>query len=253
MKVEFSRVLLLLLLLLLVPLGSTLAQNDDVVTLRLLTTAGLDIQLEWIGGRGQFDVFRSHDAATLRTAANRIIAVRERTYRDGNTPPTEPLLFYSVEGTALCGNGSRDLPLETCDPPGDPARDSPSGEVCRADCTFCFDGVSSEDRCAPLLVVLESFTAEQTRQGVLVRWTTTIEVDNVGFRLYRAYRERGRLDRLVLLTPHVIPARGSDLTGANYEFVDDSVRGPGVVAYYLEDIDLLGGTTSHPPVVIELH
>ena len=38
-----------------------------------------------------------------------------------------------------CGDGILNLPGETCDPPGSPA--GPNGNICRADCTVCGDGI----------------------------------------------------------------------------------------------------------------
>ncbi len=230
--------------------GPGFAQTDNDVDLRLIEVSPSVIELQWVGGKGQFEIFRARAAQGLRTETNRVDAVRGRKFRDADTLPMEPLVFYSVEDTRLCGNGLRDMPLETCDPPGDPARDSASGEICRDDCTFCFDGVSSEDDCSPLLVVLRSFTAEWTKDGVLVRWSTASEINNVGFRLLRGHQAPSGRERLELLTPQVIPPAGTELYGADYEFLDESAQPGSVLYYYLEDIDLLGGVTRHPPVVL---
>jgi hypothetical protein len=52
-----------------------------------------------------------------------------------------------------------------------------------------------------------------------------------------------------VVSPQVIHPKGSDLSGAEYEFLDASKgRRSGDVAYYLEDIDLWGRVTRHGPV-----
>jgi hypothetical protein len=102
-----------------------------------------------------------------------------------------------------------------------------------------------------LLVELESFTADATRHGVLLNWRTISEIDNIGFRLLRE-RVVGREKSIEVITPELIPARGNNLVGADYEFVDTTQGLRGTVRYYLEDIDSWGRTTRHGPVEINL-
>jgi hypothetical protein len=101
----------------------------------------------------------------------------------------------------------------------------------------------------PLLVILESFTAEWTRSGVLVRWSTSAEIDNLGFRVLR--ETAGRAAEPDVLTPRLILSRGTDLSGARYQYMDPvRLQRGGEVRYYLEDIDLHGNVTRHGPVVV---
>jgi hypothetical protein len=103
----------------------------------------------------------------------------------------------------------------------------------------------------PLFVELESFDAVSNGVGqpVSLSWTTAMEVDNVGFHIYRAADNAGRSQQLgERLTSTIIPAQGNG-TGASYQFVDtlaltsnDEAR-----AYLLEDIDLDGTRTLHGP------
>ena len=112
------------------------------------------------------------------------------------------------------------------------------------------NGLTDRDdpACDPLLVVLESFTGDVERMGVRLYWTTSSEMDNVGFLIYRA-REGEEPE---LLTDRLIPAQGSELTGADYEYFDATARRPGLYDYFLEDVDTTGAKTRHLPVSVEL-
>ena len=54
-----------------------------------------------------------------------------------------------------------------------------------------------------------------------------------------------------VFSPDGIPAQGTALFGAQYEFLDVLVRKSGVVHYYLEDIDTQEAVTRHGPIVID--
>ena len=107
----------------------------------------------------------------------------------------------------------------------------------------------SVERRDPLFVQLESFTAERVEDGVLLRWTTSAEIDNAGFRILRASASQREKSPVVISDP-VILAAGNDIVGADYEYLDREKLG-GVVHYYLQDIDVYGTTTLHGPVTIE--
>jgi hypothetical protein len=100
----------------------------------------------------------------------------------------------------------------------------------------------------PLLAVLSSFEASSAGVGnsVNVTWSTSEEVDNVGFEVYRAehngfgYTVGSKISGLV-------PAAG---TASDYSFVDaEPLRVGETRAYYLTDIDINGVSTLHGPVV----
>ncbi len=52
-----------------------------------------------------------------------------------------------------------------------------------------------------------------------------------------------------MVTPQLIPAKGTELGGASYEYLDTD-RPAGTVLYYLEDVDRWGTITRHGPVVV---
>jgi hypothetical protein len=105
------------------------------------------------------------------------------------------------------------------------------------------------DACEELAVQLVSFTAEPRGKRVVLRWRTATEPDNAGFVLYRGLSPEGPWLRL---TPALIPARGSAVSGASYEFVDRPPRRARQVYYLLQDVDVDGGTASQPPVKVIL-
>jgi hypothetical protein len=120
-----------------------------------------------------------------------------------------------------------------------------------------FVTLGSEGAAAPTLVKLKTFTATQYDEGILLRWKTGYEVDNLGFHVYR--EENGQLVRL---TPE--PVAGSALmagsrtaltAGHHYHWWDASLSPQssslGTVRYWLKDIDLNGTETMHGPTEIK--
>jgi hypothetical protein len=110
----------------------------------------------------------------------------------------------------------------------------------------------SEESGNPTAVTLTNFKATQYEDGVLLRWKTGYEVNNLGFHIYR--EENGQLVRL---TPE--PVAGSALlagsctaltAGRHYHWWDISAPSSqlSAVRYWLKDIDLSGKETMHGPV-----
>jgi hypothetical protein len=117
-----------------------------------------------------------------------------------------------------------------------------------------FYTVGTEVTPAPTAVTLQSFTATQYSEGILLKWRTGYEVNNLGFHIYR--EENGQLIRL---TPE--PVAGSALlagsrtaltTGHHYHWWDFSLPSAishqlSAIKYWLEDIDLSGKRAMHGP------
>jgi hypothetical protein len=109
--------------------------------------------------------------------------------------------------------------------------------------TFCLNVVSWLGEAVP--VELASFTAGPAQGGILVRWATLSETDNVGFNLYRSLRSDGAW---VAINTALIPGAGTTSERHDYSFLDDGVT-QGVTYYYqLEDVDVSGRTTTHGPI-----
>jgi hypothetical protein len=72
-----------------------------------------------------------------------------------------------------------------------------------------------------------------------------VEIDTAGFNLYRAASADGEYIRI---NDSLIPAQGSSIQGASYEFIDKDVKNRKTYYYKLEDIDLSGTSTFHGPI-----
>lgn len=99
---------------------------------------------------------------------------------------------------------------------------------------------------SPTAVELARFEAALDGAAIRVEWETAIELDNVGFNLYRGQAPDGTYDQL---NKQLISAQNpGGVSGAAYTWVDASVE-PGVTYYYkLEDVDIYGLNTWHGPV-----
>ncbi len=102
----------------------------------------------------------------------------------------------------------------------------------------------------PLAIELASFSATPQGSNIRVQWETAMELDNLGFNLYRAASPAGTS---LKLNASLIPSQNpGTVLGALYEFTDDGAQ-PGTTYYYwLEDIDVYGTATLHGPVTASL-
>ncbi|MGC8873427.1 MAG: SdrD B-like domain-containing protein, partial [Chloroflexia bacterium] len=98
----------------------------------------------------------------------------------------------------------------------------------------------------PTPVRLIDFRAEGRAGEVWLTWETAMEIDNVGFNLYRREAGRGTFVRVnVALIPSQVPGGGS---GALYTYVDRPVADGTAYEYLLADVDFNGMETFHGPV-----
>ncbi|MBN1810856.1 MAG: hypothetical protein JXA14_03375, partial [Anaerolineae bacterium] len=128
------------------------------------------------------------------------------------------------------------------------ARDSfDSTTVTRSDITSFSDwGVSDG---LPTAVTLASFTATPQEGGILVAWETAIEIDNVGFNLYRTQAPEGAWVRL---NDTLIPSQSpGSVFGTTYAWLDENVETGTTYYYKLEDIEVGGKHTFHGPVAAQ--
>jgi len=106
----------------------------------------------------------------------------------------------------------------------------------------------------PTAVELLSFTATPDRPGgiITLAWTTTSEVDNLGFNLYRATAPDGER---TLINPELIPAQAPGTSGgAAYTYIDPIVGRDRNAAYYywLESVDVNYGVALSGPIEASL-
>ena len=102
----------------------------------------------------------------------------------------------------------------------------------------------------PTAVTLVSFTAASLPdKGVRIQWRTVMEIDNVGFRLYRSNEN-------VFATAVNIHFEYSDMPdgngfGATYQY-EDTVPSNGTWYYWLVDVDTEENATVHGPISVSV-
>ncbi len=105
---------------------------------------------------------------------------------------------------------------------------------------------------APTRIHLQSLTAEASTQGVVLRWKTGGELNNLGFNVYREQNgERIRLNP-TLVAGSALMMRGylEKHAGKSYAWIDRAATPAST--YWLEDLDLNGERTLHGPVSASL-
>ncbi|HOT52421.1 MAG TPA: choice-of-anchor K domain-containing protein [Anaerolineaceae bacterium] len=105
---------------------------------------------------------------------------------------------------------------------------------------FCVYAAFTEGQITP--VVLKYLSAEAAENGILVSWETATEVNNLGFNVFRAELVDGERVRLnpELILSEVGPG---GMTGATYEFLDETAAVGVTYYYWLEDVPLESGVT----------
>jgi hypothetical protein len=98
----------------------------------------------------------------------------------------------------------------------------------------------------PTAVTLASFTATPVGDNILVEWETAMEIDTVGFNVWRSETRDGGYVR-VNDTP-IPSASPGGVWGGTYSYVDSDVI-PGTTTYYkLEELEISGGRNWYGPV-----
>ncbi|MCK4416890.1 MAG: hypothetical protein KAV99_01830 [Candidatus Latescibacteria bacterium] len=108
-----------------------------------------------------------------------------------------------------------------------------------------------------LPVTLTSFTATAGDGEVTLRWVTESEVNNLGFNIYRARREKKKDERgepkegeYEKINSELIPGAGTSTVRHSYCFTDKNVDNGTTYFYRLEDVSLDGKSTFHGPVEV---
>ncbi|MBN1814237.1 MAG: hypothetical protein JXA14_20530, partial [Anaerolineae bacterium] len=101
-----------------------------------------------------------------------------------------------------------------------------------------WSAVWSFDANDPTAVTLAFFTAEWDGDGVVVAWETALEINTVGFNLWRSTDSDGEYE---WINTALIPAESlGGVEGGFYEYADGEVT-PGVTYYYkLEEVEVGG-------------
>ncbi len=95
-------------------------------------------------------------------------------------------------------------------------------------------------------VTLKRFTAVQTPSGVLVEWETGLEINTLGFYLYRS--SNGARATASRVTPGLLAARGSSSGGERYSFLDTGATPGSTYTYWLVEVERGGQTSEYGPL-----
>ena len=112
-----------------------------------------------------------------------------------------------------------------------------------------YAGFQQPDEFYPTAITLSSFIAKTKEDGVVLKWQTETEIENVGFNILRSDSENGDYAKI---NKKIIKAKGSATKGAEYKFVDGKVKVGKTYYYKLEDIDRNTGSTLHGPKVVKV-
>lgn len=105
----------------------------------------------------------------------------------------------------------------------------------------------------PSAARVDSFSASGYENGnVLLEWKTGLDVDNLGFNVYRDVRgKRTRINPQLLAGSALMVGGGTHLrSGRSYAWADDLPKSRDA-QYWLEEVDLNGQSTWHGPVGID--
>ncbi|MBI1195771.1 MAG: tandem-95 repeat protein [Gammaproteobacteria bacterium] len=99
----------------------------------------------------------------------------------------------------------------------------------------------------PTAISLRSFNVARAGDGVDIRWVTTSETDNWGFRILRGPSPEGPFETL---NAELIPALGGPGLDMNYHFTDYSAPAGQDYYYRLQDVDIRGLISEHNVVAL---
>ena len=109
--------------------------------------------------------------------------------------------------------------------------------------TPILENVTITYQLSPTAATVSSFTAEPHLNTILLSWQTAIEVELLGFNLYRSDNPNDPLNAKLILAN----APGS-LTGTAYEFADRNVE-PGEIYEYVLEYITISGSNRLTPIV----
>jgi len=102
-----------------------------------------------------------------------------------------------------------------------------------------------------LPVTLAFFDAFFEKSNVNVQWTTESELNNLGFEVYRSFKENAEYEMLSsFVTNPDLAGQGNSSTRHEYYFTDNSAEPQTTYWYKLADVDYGGVRTFHNPVSV---
>ncbi len=96
-------------------------------------------------------------------------------------------------------------------------------------------------------VHLIGFSADARSTGVLLRWQTGTEWQNLGYNLYRREGDTGTLEPV---NPALIGGLGTSATGGHFHYADATVQPGHHYTYWLEDVEFGAMLTRQGPLAV---
>jgi uncharacterized repeat protein (TIGR01451 family) len=96
----------------------------------------------------------------------------------------------------------------------------------------------------PTVIVLDTFALAYQNPGMLIWWTTSLELDTFGFHLYR--NTSNNLTTAERVTAQLIPGKGTN--GGDYSYFDPTVKPGRIYWYWLVELEVTGKTNVYGPV-----
>ena len=95
-------------------------------------------------------------------------------------------------------------------------------------------------------VDLVSFTGTEQDNSILIEWETATELDNAGFFVTRTIDLQQPYEDI----SGFIPAEGSGVIGAQYQFIDNDVTIGNIYYYKLESVDTSQNVQTYGPIIV---
>ena len=228
-----------------VTVNGTLTAGDNVLGYTLDLTFNQSV-LSTVPDPGQsFNTVGTISSAGIVTENKTLSTNRLRLVVDFNNP----LVFSGTQTLIYVGLNVIGSPGQTSNLSWNPTLPPEFGNGPPSITTSPADGTLTVT--SPSAVRLSSFAATGYDNGVYLEWTTGMEVDNLGFNLYR--ESSGRRE---LLTPDIVAGSAlltgstSLLSGRSYSLWDKPADQQ-AVQYWLEDVDLNGNRMLHGPFGVQ--
>jgi hypothetical protein len=104
----------------------------------------------------------------------------------------------------------------------------------------------------PTAVALADAWLEPGQGGVMIRWQTGSEINNLGFNIYRSRSDDPAT--AIKVNEQLIPSRAfGSVVGASYTYLDERAKSGVRYHYWLEDVEATGGVEGSDLFLVGLH
>jgi hypothetical protein len=197
-------------------------------------TQGTIVSQPSVGGTGNI----TWNPGTINGGSFAVLTYRVR------VTPTSAGQRVAVTATPASGNGTRAQYVDE------------TGNTTQSRSTYLFGPMcelaATEGTLGPSAVDDVEMTATAYDDGVHLEWKTGLEVDNLGFNIYRDENGERTLINDQLIAGSALMAGDTVMTaGMQYSWWDSFAGDKQNVRYWVEDVDLNGEVTTHGPFHIE--